>query len=185
MFPGPSAHSQNGACILYNLFPPSKDYSVRKHFIPIFSPFIFSHPLCDTYFIHPDIYFTLAVHNHTFIGDTDDTVTTLAVGNLALLTADPFLATVRLAVQVEVSSLGDVGTQIVSVIKFGSLCLGTLSPQFNAHYSEKKTSFYGMCNTFCHKWRLFPFIQIDLQLMCYFSPTIHPRSTLYLNIEFI
>lgn len=122
------------------------------------------------------------MHNHMFICDTDRTVTTLAVGNLILIsaacpTAHPFLATGCFVVQVEVSSLGNVGTQIVSVIRFGSLCWGTLSPQFNAH-REEKISFYGMCTTFCHKWVLIPFIQI--QLMCSHPPTptlqIHQRG---------
>lgn len=90
--------------------------------------------MCGIYFICPDIYFTPAAHNHKFIGDTDDKVTTFGVGNLVLLaaacpTTNPFLATVCFAVQVEVTSLGNVDTHIASVIKFGSFCLGTLPTQ--------------------------------------------------------
>lgn len=79
------------------------------------------------YFIYPDIYFTLAAHNHEFTADTDDTETTLVGG------PTPFIATVCFMVQVEVSSLGNVGTQVVSVIKFGSLCSDTLLPQRYAY----------------------------------------------------
>lgn len=137
MLPGPSAHLQNGTRILYNLFPPVRSILYANTLFPVF--LFSSHPLCKVYFIYPDIYFTPVAHNHKFIGGADDTEATLGMGNLVLLTAarpttDPFLATACFVVEVEVSSLGNVGTQILSIIKFGSLYLGTLSPQFNAHH---------------------------------------------------
>lgn len=75
-------------------------------------------------------------------------MTTFSVGNLVLLTAArpatvPFLATMCFTVQAEVTSLGSVCTQTVSIIKFGSFGLGTLPGQFHMH-RVKKASFYRM-----------------------------------------